>query len=165
MSGALVVRSDEGTPGEEVGWIFKASGDQTQGRFDFMVGPVEYLSGPPLHIHEDQDDTFYVLEGVLTVQIQDELVELGPGDFATVPPGIPHTFDNLHSDQPPVLAINLMTPGGFNELFAEVAKAVGEGADRTRLQSVAAEHGVTSVGPPLREKLGLTDTHWEGLDA
>lgn len=156
MADARIVRSAEGEPGEEVNWLFKATGRDTQGRFDFMVGPVEYLTGPPLHVHSDQDDTFYVLEGVLTVQVGDELFELEPGDFATIPPGVPHTFDNLRKDGPPVKAINLMTPGGFNELFADLAQAGRGGeADPAALQQVAETHGVTTVGPPLRVKLGL----------
>jgi quercetin dioxygenase-like cupin family protein len=83
--------------------------------FDFSIGKLAYLTGPPLHVHCEQHDTFYLLEGVLRVQVGDEMIELMPGDFASVPPGIAHTFDNIRKDQPPVKVCNLMTPGGLTK--------------------------------------------------
>lgn len=145
-----IVRSGEGLAVDGVGWDFKAVGDQTGGRFDFMVGPVEYLSGPPLHVHAEQDDTFYVLEGVLAVQVGDEVFDVGPGDFATVPPGVPHTFDNIRPDQGPVKTINLMTPGGLHAFFAERAEGTASGPQ------LAEKYGMEVVGPTLGEKLGLS---------
>ena len=154
MSKARVVRNDEGEVEEGADWVFKAAAGNTDGMFDFMVGPVEYLSGPPLHVHREQHDSFYVLEGTLTVQIDEEVVELSSGDFVTIPPGTPHTFDNL-DDGGTVRAINVMTPGGLGELFSELA-VVGTTEDPAEAARDAAQrHGVTRVGPPLREKLGL----------
>jgi quercetin dioxygenase-like cupin family protein len=150
MEKALVVRGTEGEVFGSANWLFKASGAQTDGQFDFMVGPVGYLSGPPLHTHTEQYDTFYVLDGVLTVQAGEDLFELRAGDFVTVPPGVPHTFDSVHEDQP-VTAINVMTPGGLGEVFAAHARPVLDDEERDRLRR---RYGVT-VGPPLREKLGL----------
>ncbi len=120
-----------------------------------MVGNIAYLTGPPLHVHREQDDTFFVLEGVLTVQVGDEVFDLGPGDFATVPPGVPHTFDNTQKDQPPVKVCNLMTPGGLDELFRDMT-SMGEAArDPATRADLMAKHGVTMVGPTLSVKMGL----------
>ncbi|MFD0886045.1 hypothetical protein ACFQ08_15975 [Streptosporangium algeriense] len=68
MIQARIVRGADGETYGHAPWLFKATGDQTRGEFDFMVGYVDYHSGPDLRVHEDQDDTFFVLEGVLTVQ-------------------------------------------------------------------------------------------------
>jgi mannose-6-phosphate isomerase-like protein (cupin superfamily) len=153
MAEARIVRNSEGEVYEEH-WKFK-HGSLTGGVFDFMVGTVEYLSGPPLHVHQEQDDTFFVLEGVLTVQVGDELFEIGPGDFATVPPGVPHTFDNVDKDQPPVKAVNLMTPGGIDAQFRDMALLAEQGGDPEKMAQLRKEYGVTTVGPTLGEKLGL----------
>ncbi len=153
MAEARIVRNSEGEAYEEH-WKFK-HGSLTGGVFDFMVGEIEYLTGPPLHVHEEQDDTFFVLEGVLTVQVDDELFEIGPGDFATVPPGVPHTFDNVDKDQPPVKAVNLMTPGGIDEQFRAMALLQKAGGDPDAMAELRKKHGVTSVGPTLGVKLGL----------
>jgi quercetin dioxygenase-like cupin family protein len=154
MGEGFVVRASEGTVSEGAGWVFKVTGSESDGKFDFMVGEVDYLSGPPLHVHNEQYDSFYVLEGVLAVQVEDEVLDLHPGDFAAVPPGVPHTFDNLRLEQPSVKAINLMAPGGFQEFFDERA-GLGATPEPAALDKVAEKHGVTTVGPPLRTKLGL----------
>lgn len=150
----IVVRSGEGRAYRQGPALFKVAGNETGGRFDFFEMNIEYLTGPGLHYHFVQDDTFYVLEGVLAVQCDDDVVELGPGDFITVPPGVPHTFDNIRKDQPPVKVINLMTPAGYEGVFA-----ANEGLDDDAAQAVRdrinADHEVTYVGPPLKVKLGL----------
>ncbi|GAA5176415.1 hypothetical protein GCM10023321_84740 [Pseudonocardia eucalypti] len=153
MGTTRVVR---GTEGAEVRpWTVKTAGSDNGDRFDFMVGTIDYLTGPPLHVHAEQDDTFYVLEGVLTVQSGDEIIDLEPGDFLTVPPGVPHTFDNVRADQPTVRAINIMTPGGYAEAIDEFNGLGEQITDLARAREVGRRHGVDFVGPPLREKLGL----------
>lgn len=153
MAEARIVRSSEGEVYERL-WKFK-HGSLTGGRFDFMVGAVGYLQGPPLHVHRVQDDTLFVLEGVLTVQVGDQVYDLGPGDFATVPPGVPHTFDNTRKDQPPVKVCNLMTPGGFDAQFRDIAALRAAGGDPAKILELRETHGVSMVGPTLGEKLGL----------
>jgi mannose-6-phosphate isomerase-like protein (cupin superfamily) len=150
----IVVRSNEGRPYKQGPSLFKAAGEETGGRFDFFEMTIEYLTGPGLHYHLVQDDTFYVLEGTLAVQFDDEIVELGPGDFCTVPPGVPHTFDNIRKDQPPVKVINLMTPAGYEGVFA-ANEDPAAASDPATQDQINADHDVTYVGPPLKVKLGL----------
>ena len=66
-------------------------------------------SGPPLHSHRELLDSFYVLEGTLTVQVGDEEVEAGPGAYVCAPPGVVHTYANRSAS--PVRFLNLNTPG------------------------------------------------------
>ena len=155
MGQVQVRRRGEGTVSRGAAWLFKISGRETDGMFDFMVGEVPYCSGPPLHVHAEQYDTFYVLAGTLTVQAGDELINLEPGDFVTVPPGIPHTFDNVHLEQVPVEVINLMVPGGSIDYFDERAQLLQELGPEGDPSYVARCHGITQVGPSLRTKLGL----------
>ena len=56
------------------------------------------FTGPPLH-HHDFDETFYVLEGELTVQLRDEVFCVRTGQLAFAPRGVPHTFTNLGADR------------------------------------------------------------------
>lgn len=158
MPEARIIRGQDGDVAEGGGipWVFKAGGRQGD-KFDFLVGEVPYMSGPPLHVHRHQIDTFYILESVLALQVEDEVVELGPGDYASVPAGVRHTFDNLSPDQPPVKAVNLMVPGGL-DLFFEQLHALGEEPAEDELNRVGRANGVNFVGPPLRVKLGLTES-------
>lgn len=139
-------KSPKGSP-----HLFKAAASETSGRFDFMVGSIAPMTGPPLHLHREQDDTFYILEGVLTVQVGDDTFDIGPGDFLTIPPKVPHTFENLHNEGHSVRAINLMTPGGHFDMFNEMAAA----PDQTALNEVAARYGTEILGPPMRVSMGI----------
>ena len=154
MREARIVRGNSGAP-------FKASGRDTEGRFDFFVVEVGFRTGPPLHVHALQEDTFYVLEGVLTVQLGDEVTELVPGDFASAPPGVPHTFENADAEQGTVRVVNVMTPGiGFDRFidqFMALQERNADSAEMERLgEELGEEYGVRLVGPPLSVTLGLS---------
>jgi quercetin dioxygenase-like cupin family protein len=107
----------------------------------------------PLHVHADEDEGFYALEGELTLWVGDaEPVVLRPGEFALAPRGVPHTY-RVTSDVP---AVTLVTANGF----ADFVRAVGEPAARPelpaldgppdveRIARIAAEHRITLLGPP-----------------
>jgi quercetin dioxygenase-like cupin family protein len=110
---------------------------------------------PPLHVHESVDETFYVLDGEVTVWVGDaDPVVLGPGDFSFAPRGLPHTY-RVTSDGPACVLVT-STPGGF----ADFVRAYGVPAERhelpvldgppdaERLARIAADHGITLLGPP-----------------
>ena len=140
-----VVRSEKSSP-------FKANGRENDGRLDLFVLDVPYKMGPPLHLHASQEDTFYVVDGVLTVQLDDEVLELFPGDFATAPPGVAHTFTSGRPEQPARM-VNVMTPGiGFQHYIEQVN---APDCDMAALARLNTEFGVEMVGPTLAERLGL----------
>jgi quercetin dioxygenase-like cupin family protein len=152
MQQARVVRGSEGeTYGPKI--VFK-HGSRTGAPFDFMIAQVPYLSGPPLHVHAEQHDTFYVLDGILTLQIGEEVLDLMPGDFASVPPGVAHTFDNIRKDQPPVKICNVMTPGGLDQFIVALNEFGSQ--DPAQFAATAEKHGSSIVGSNLGTKLGLT---------
>ncbi len=152
----MIVRKNEGKniPIGEENWKFYLTGNETDGRFDIIEGVVGYLQGPPLHTHKDQDDTFIVLEGTLTVQVGDEIYELEAGDVATAKPGVPHTYTNLNKDKK-VRVINLMTPGHFDKVLEDFAKLTPDEIMSEKVTEVAAKHDVEIVGPPIPVKMGL----------
>lgn len=139
------------------GWAWKANGRDNDGRFDLLV--IEHLAygaGPPLHLHRTFEDSFFVLNGVLTVQLGDEVVELGPGDFATAPPGIPHSLTNAHADQNECRAVNLLTPGvGFDRYISQIDHLAARG-DQDAIERLNAEYDVTIVGPSVASRLGIS---------
>jgi mannose-6-phosphate isomerase-like protein (cupin superfamily) len=151
----ILVRADKGQLAVGSPHLFKAAGHDTAGRFDFLTMAMTPRTGPPLHYHEEQDDTFYVLEGVLTVQAGEEIIDLGPGDFLSIPPGVPHTFDNVRNGDEVVRTINVMTPGGLFPTIEDMDR-VPEGPEHLDgLKAATKRHGTVIVGPPLRVKLGL----------
>ncbi|WP_242112962.1 cupin domain-containing protein [Luteimonas aquatica] len=163
LEGARHLCREEGTA--IAPWRVKACGDDTGGRFDFLVGEVAYRSGPPLHRHRVEEDSFYVLEGILTVQSGERVFEVGPGEFVTFLPGTAHTFDNLRPDQPPVRVINLMTPGGYDRVLVVFSEAGTQALDEATARSLEERFGVEIVGPPLRDSLERAGTaSWRSAD-
>src|SRR5690349_18993477 len=93
-----VLAADEGTrlqsgPGRDL--VFKVTGDDTGGAFDYFTVEVAPKGGPPLHVHHKQEETVHVLKGRFKVRIGEETFELGEGGFAYLPSEIPHAFVNL----------------------------------------------------------------------
>jgi mannose-6-phosphate isomerase-like protein (cupin superfamily) len=69
-------------------------------------------SGPDVHEHEQEDDSFYVLDGELVFSVDGEEVDAGPGTFVLVPPGVPHSFHNPTDE--PARFVNVHAPAGFD---------------------------------------------------
>ena len=112
----------------------KAGRNDGGGRFLLTEGELPGGgAGPPLHRHREHIDSFYVLEGTLTLRLGTETRELGEGGYALVPPGVAHTFAN--PSEAPARYLNLMLPGGFERYFEEAA-----GADPERIPEIAARY-------------------------
>jgi uncharacterized cupin superfamily protein len=105
----------------------KATGEDTGGSLYVGEGVLEPgFAGPPPHVHERLHDMFYVLEGTLTLRVDDETFELGPGSFACVPPGTVHTFSN--NSKQAVRLLNFNTPAGWEDYMRDLASALATGA-------------------------------------
>jgi len=70
-----------------------------------------------LHRHPHTDEAFYVLEGVLTVKINDGVSEYPAGSYVLIPRGTPHAFGNR--GKVPTRILLTMTPGGFERSFRD----------------------------------------------
>lgn len=80
----------------------------------FTLGIVEIAPGRALdpHVHDDEDDSFYILEGEMTFVLGDETTTAPPGTFVLVPPGVEHCFRN--EGDGPVRMLNVHAPAGFD---------------------------------------------------
>jgi quercetin dioxygenase-like cupin family protein len=102
------------------------------------------FGGPPLHMH-DFDEAFYVLEGEITFQLDDELITAGAGDFVFAPRCAPHTLAN-RSDLPARYLL-ICSPAGFERYFDRIA-AENLGPDPPREATKPIPETVT-FGPPI----------------
>ena len=69
----------------------RVPGEAVEDRYALIEFLFPRHASPPRHTHP-QDESYIVLEGRLTVQAGEQRFELGPGDAADVPMGVPHTF-------------------------------------------------------------------------
>jgi quercetin dioxygenase-like cupin family protein len=126
------------------------SAAQTGGAFALIESRAPAGDQPPLHVHRDDDEGFYVLEGELTLWVGDETHVLGPGEGVLAPKRIPHTLRVGDGGAHWLVA---SAPAGF-EAFVRAVSAASP--DREQLTQLAAEHGIDILGPPgmLPSELG-----------
>jgi len=96
---------------------FLVTGAETGGGYFAMEAIVPPGGGPPPHIHRNEDETFYVLEGECDFLLGDRWVTAGVGDFINVPRGAVHCFSNRSvSDTRLVVTFS---PAGIEHFFTE----------------------------------------------
>jgi mannose-6-phosphate isomerase-like protein (cupin superfamily) len=121
--------------------LFKVEGRDGEGTFSLSETTLPPgFPGPVPHTHERLLDSFYVLDGTLTVRLGDREVEASSDSYAVVPPGNGHTFANR--SEAPVRMLNLMAPGGFEQYLKEVATAATPGSppDQALMTRVASQY-------------------------
>ena len=102
-----------------LGVHFKVRGEQTGGSFAIVEHPIQpgILVDP--HIHRNEDELSYVLEGVVWARVGDQEVEAGAGAYVWKPRGVLHALWNPGPE--PARILEVISPAGFEHLFDEVA--------------------------------------------
>ncbi len=115
------------------------------------VSPVD--SGPPRHVHEAEDETFVILTGEVELWIDGVLSTAGPGQSVFIPRGTEHTFRAI--GERPCRHLVILTPGGFEGFFAEMAKGQFRiPQDMEQVVECGMRHNMTFTGPPLGAEQG-----------
>ncbi len=96
----------------------KAGASATLGAYSLLEFTVAE-NGPPMHVHHDAEEAFYVLDGEITIRIGTETIQANAGSFVLIPRETPHTFDNA-SDHPSRM-LTIFSPPGFEQFFPQVA--------------------------------------------
>ncbi len=133
-------------PGRDL--IFKVTGEDTGGAFDYFIVEVAPRGGPPLHVHHKQDETIHVLKGQFKIKIGDGIFYCQEGGFAYLPAKLPHAFLNL-TDEPAEIIV-VYTPGGGHKFYEEFGPVSRSGtADRKTIAAIFEKYGMTLLGAPL----------------
>jgi len=123
----------------------KATADQTGGAFSLLEATEPAGFGPPMHIHHDAAEAFYVLAGEYRIFLDEREVLCPVGSFIFIPAGVRHGF---RVGGVPSRKLNLYAPaamvGYFDELSALIA---ADDADPARLDDIARRHSMEVVGP------------------
>ena len=94
----------------------------------------------PAHVHENEDEYSYVLEGEVGFEIGDEVLSAGPGQLVAKPRGIWHAFWN--ATDAPARLLEVISPGGFEGYFAELAPLLHPERDFEGLARLQAKYGL-----------------------
>ena len=87
---------------------FKVRADQTNGALTVVESTAPPGEGPPLHVHANEDEALYTLEGTLRFRLGDEVQAAPAGAFAFIPRGTPHTWQNV--GEAPARLLVIFTP-------------------------------------------------------
>jgi len=133
--------------GEEVS--VKISSADTVGAFTVCEDVTSPLAGPPLHLHHDQDEWWYILEGEYLFEVDGKQIRASAGATVFARRGLPHTFQNI--GQKPGRTLVTTVPGGLDVFFAELSAMFPPGAalHRERLATLFHKHGLELLGPPI----------------
>ena len=102
-------------PGDR--YTFLVTGEQSGGVYFVMEALVPPGGGPPPHIHRNEDETFYVVEGRCRFLLGDRTIHAAVGDYINVPRGTVHCF---HNDGTGTARLILtFTPAGLEKFFEE----------------------------------------------
>ena len=132
----------------------KSSGETTGGRVAVTENWAPRGHGSPLHVHHNEDEWFYVLDGELTFWVGGEVITAAKGSFVYGPRDVPHTF-TVSSDEARFLLV--IQPAGFESFLRALSEpaqsltlppASVEPPAMETLLAVAEEYGIEILGPP-----------------
>jgi len=132
------------TPGER--FRIRASVKETKGIYTALELIADPRNGVPMHIHQNEDEHFIVLEGSLHLANGDKRFDAPAGTTVTIKKGVPHAWCNLMDT--PLRMLVVFSSGNIEDLFK--ATAARESDD---IEALAAQYGTLLVGPPLLEEI------------
>jgi mannose-6-phosphate isomerase-like protein (cupin superfamily) len=123
----------------------KVTGKETSGAFSLLEATEPPDFGPPMHVHHDCGEAFFVVEGEYRIFIEAEEHRCPAGSFVYIPSGIPHGF---RVGPRPSRKLNLYTPAAMVGYFDELSAAIQAGtADRDTLDKMARRAAMEVIGP------------------
>ena len=123
----------------------KASGEATGGAFSLLEATEPPGFGPPMHIHHNAAEAFYVLAGEYLIFLEDRQIACPAGSFIYIPAGLRHGF---RVGRAPSRKLNLYSPAAVVGYFDDLSAAIAaDENDPARLEEIAMRHGMEVVGP------------------
>jgi mannose-6-phosphate isomerase-like protein (cupin superfamily) len=146
-AGAIVLRPGEGESIDlgNFAMSVKAAGTETGGAFTLLEATEPPDFGPPMHIHHDCAEAFYVLEGEYLIFIEGAEHRCPAGSFIYIPSGLRHGF---RVGDEASRKLNIYLPAAMLGYFHDLSAAIkrGEGNEDV-LDDIARRHAVEVVGP------------------
>lgn len=148
--------------GEALWWLgvlatIKVTAEQTGGQYALVeiIAPDGY--GSVVHVHHQEDEGFYILEGEMTFYVGDQMIKAHPGSYLFGPKDVPHAFT---VDSGPARLLFVFSPGGLEGLIREMGEPARslsippqpdeppDEAEMEQMMAIAARYGGEILGPP-----------------
>lgn len=123
----------------------KATARDTGGAFSLLEADEPSDFGPPMHIHHDAAEAFYVLAGEYKIFLDDQEFACPAGSFIYIPAGVPHGFRVGHEAS---RKLNLYAPAAMVGYFDDLSAAMSRGmTDPGGLSEIAKRYSMQVIGP------------------
>jgi mannose-6-phosphate isomerase-like protein (cupin superfamily) len=123
----------------------KATGEQTNGMFSLLEADEPAGFGPPMHVHRDAAEAFYVLDGEYVIFLDDREYVCPAGSFIYIPAGLPHGF---RVGAVASRKLNVYLPAAMVGYFDDLAAAMSADAvDAAGLSEIALRYSMEVIGP------------------
>lgn len=133
------------------GLTYKARSGQTGGAPTAWESTAAPGEGPPLHLHVNQDEFMYVLEGGLRFRL-DETDHAAPASsFVFIPRGVPHTWQNAGDGHARILFVFTPASPGMERFFERSAELPEDSRMADAFKTLASDAGMEVLGPPLAQ--------------
>ena len=129
----------------DFGMTVKASEAETAGVVSVLEADEPPGFGPPIHVHHDCAEAFYVLAGEYIMYLDDREVVCPAGSFIFIPQGTRHGF---RVGDVPSRKLNFYFPASMVGYFDDLASALRRDVRDEDLGDIAAAHAMEIVGPP-----------------
>lgn len=137
----VIVPKEQGKSNSVLGGVLtiKITAEETNGAFSVVEGVYPPQTGPPLHVHEEEDEIFYLLEGEFETQVGSVSFKASAGAWLSLPRKIPHGYKCVGNSSGKVLLV--ITPGGFEKSFVEIASLPPDPQDMKKIIEIFARYG------------------------
>jgi mannose-6-phosphate isomerase-like protein (cupin superfamily) len=137
----IAVPPDSGRALKLTGVTHKLVSQQTGGGYYLFQAEFDAESGNRLHVHTNEDEVVFVLQGAIQIRLGDGRLEAGEGGVAHLPKGIPHALYNPLKT--PLRIMALAIPGGIEKFFDELEAALQEGSmDEAKHRAISRRYGI-----------------------
>lgn len=134
-----IVRSSEGTVLMSGRQTIKLTADDTDWKMSAITSLVPAGTSVPYHVHQNEDETFEIINGELEITLDGKVDVLKTGDIVFMPKLIPHGFKALQDTSMRVVLI----PGGAEQMFVELAALPPGPPDMEKVSQIAGRYDIT----------------------
>jgi len=135
---ATIVTPEEALPIKAFGLDLKIllTTEATGGAVSVLIGDHKPGEGPPDHVHFNQDEVFFIVDGTYELTVGDRTATVGPGTIVFIPRNVVHRFTNVGDATARMLDWSL--PGGQDHYFKAIAElAAGDGFTGERVMEIS----------------------------
>lgn len=145
MTQYKIIRNKEGKKSIVLGdnQTEKLNGTETNNGFLLIEQDDEPGVGIPLHIHQNEDELFRVIEGEMEITIDNQTYILKKGDTAFCPRGIPHSWTAIGNER--LKTILFITPSGLEPMFEELSHLDKFPPDFTQVAKIAKKYSIDFI--------------------